>query len=170
MRALRDGLAGSGAGELAGHLARHLAGRSFLVIAGYWPIGSEIDPRPAMHLLHASGAQLALPEATPPGNPLIFRLWSDGDPLLPGRFGTRHPAGPPVTPNLLLVPLLAFDHRGHRLGYGGGYYDRTLVALPQATAIGCAYAAQQVDDLPAAPHDAPLHAIATERGVMVARR
>jgi 5-formyltetrahydrofolate cyclo-ligase len=75
-----------------------------------------------------------------------------------------------VTPDLLLVPLLAFDHRGHRLGYGGGYYDRTLAALPHATAIGCAYAAQQVDDLPATAQDVPLHAIATERGVLVSRR
>jgi 5-formyltetrahydrofolate cyclo-ligase len=169
MRDLRDGLPRDAAGELAGHLARHLAGHTFKVIAGYWPIGSEIDPRPALHRLHRSGAQLALPEATPPGNPLIFRLYIEGDPLLPGLFGTLHPAGPVVTPDLLLIPLLAFDDRGHRLGYGAGYYDRTLAALPRAHAIGCAYAAQQVDQVPTTPHDAALHAVATERGVMLPR-
>jgi 5-formyltetrahydrofolate cyclo-ligase len=159
MRTLRDGLPAEGAGELAAHLAHYLAGQSCHVIAGYWPIGSEIDPRPAMHRLRQTGARLALPEATPPGTALIFRLYAEGDALQPGRFNTLHSTGPVVTPDLLLVPLLAFDGRGHRLGYGGGYYDRTLASLPRARAIGCAYAAQQVDD-------ARLHAIATERGVI----
>jgi 5-formyltetrahydrofolate cyclo-ligase len=167
MLGLRDGLPREGAGELAAHLARHLEGHAFQIIAGYWPIGSEMDPVPAMRRLCAPGGQLALPEATQPGAPLIFRLWADYAPLLPGRFGTLHPAGPPVVPDLVLVPLLAFDARGHRLGYGGGYYDRSLAGLPHARAIGCAYAAQQVDELPVGPYDAPLHAIATERGVIV---
>jgi 5-formyltetrahydrofolate cyclo-ligase len=81
-----------------------------------------------------------------------------------GVFGTQHPAdGEAVMPDWLIVPLLAFDRRGARLGYGGGYYDRTLPLLPRAVAMGVAYAAQEVPEVPAGPHDVPLHAIATER-------
>jgi 5-formyltetrahydrofolate cyclo-ligase len=168
---LRDALQPGAAGtRLSEHLARFLAEyltAQGVTIGGYWPIGSEIDPLPAMRRLRGMGARLALPETTPARTPLRFRLWSEGETLLEGRYGTRHPSGAAVTPDLLLVPLLAFDSRGHRLGYGGGYYDRTLAAWPHAYAIGCGYAAQQVDEIPAVPYDAKVHAIATEHGVSV---
>jgi 5-formyltetrahydrofolate cyclo-ligase len=168
---LRDSLPRTASGPLAQHLAQfladYLAAASAPIIGGYWPIGSELDPRPALRRLRGQGARLALPETTPAKTPLRFRLWSEGETLLEGRYGTSHPSGAAVTPDLLLVPLLAFDHRGHRLGYGGGYYDRTLAAWPHAYAIGCAYAAQQVDEIPAGPYDAKMHAIATEHGVFL---
>lgn len=129
-------------------------------------MGEEIDIRPLLEALHARGHQVVLPETPPRGNPLIFRYWHPGMAMLRERFGTSRPSGDICVPDLLLVPLLAFDRRGHRLGYGGGYYDRTLAGLPDATAIGCAYAAQELDEVPVAEYDAPLHAVATERGVI----
>ncbi len=85
--------------------------------------------------------------------------------LLPGRWGTTHPDGPEAEPDFLLVPLLAWDGAGRRLGYGGGYYDRTLAALPGRFRLGCAFACQRVDEVPAGPHDPLLDAVATEEGV-----
>jgi 5-formyltetrahydrofolate cyclo-ligase len=90
--------------------------------------------------------------------------------MLPERFGTHRPDGEILQPDYLLVPLLAFDRAGHRLGYGGGYYDRTLAGLPAAIAVGCAFAAQELDAVPVAEYDAPLHAVATERGVTLFSR
>jgi len=109
---------------------------------------------------------LALPVTPPRGQPLLFRRWRFGTPLVPGRFGTSVPPedAPVVAPNALLVPLLAFDAAGRRLGYGGGYYDRTLAALPGVWALGVAFAGQQVAKVPAGAHDVPLHGIATEAG------
>lgn len=135
------------------------------VIAGFWPMGREIDIRPLLTAFAAQG-RVVLPETPPRGEPLVFRLWHPGAAMLPGRFGTTWPEGAVVTPDVLLVPLLAFDVAGGRLGYGGGYYDRTLATLPGARAIGCAYAAQQVEAVPTGPHDARLDAVATERGVI----
>lgn len=135
------------------------------VVAGYWPLPGEIDMRPALVALHELGHVVALPVTPPKGNPLSFRRWAPGDALLPGRFGTCHTAGDPVQPDVLLVPLLAFDAAGRRLGYGGGYYDRTLAARPGALAVGCAFAAQQVAQVPTDAHDRRLHAVATEAGI-----
>ena len=148
---------------------RYLLPGRFGVVGGYWPIGSEIDPRPAMARLREAGADIALPETTPGDGILRFRLWAETAATAPGRFGTRHATGRYVVPDLLLVPLLAFDRRGHRLGYGGGFYDRTLAALPGVTAIGCAYDAQKMCAIPDEPTDIALHAIATERCVIVVR-
>ncbi len=135
-------------------------------VGGFWPLPGEIDIRPLLAALHHAGHPVLLPETPPPGQPLIFRHWHPGAALRPGRFNTFHPDGPIETPTWLLVPLLAFDTAGRRLGYGGGYYDRTLAALPGALTIGCAFAAQQIDEVPAGPHDIPLHKIATEIGVI----
>lgn len=135
-------------------------------VAGFWPMGGEIDIRPLLETLHARGHAVLLPETPARGNPLIFRHWHPGMAMLPERFGTLRPTGAVATPDWLLVPLLAFDRAGRRLGYGGGYYDRTLAELPGATAIGIAWAAQEVAEVPAGPHDARLDAIATERGVV----
>jgi 5-formyltetrahydrofolate cyclo-ligase len=86
--------------------------------------------------------------------------------MVPERFGTMRPVGEAMTPDVLLIPLLAFDAAGHRLGYGGGFYDRTLAGLPGRFRLGCAFATQQVDEVPAGPYDIRLDAVATEAGVI----
>src|SRR5262249_49513285 len=111
------------------------------VVSGFWPIGQEIDIRPVLQALHERGHEIVLPETPKRGNPLIFRIWHPGDSMIPERFGTFRPPGPIAVPDFLLVPLLAFDRRGYRLGYGAGYYDRTLAGLPGRFRLGVAYAA-----------------------------
>ena len=152
--------------RLAAHVLRDLPPPEGAVVAGFWPLDGEIDIRPLLGALHARGHPILLPETPPRGTPLVFRRWHPGADLVPGRFGTHHPTGPAMTPDVLYVPLLAFDSAGRRLDYGGGYYDRTLATLPQATAIGCAFAAQQVEKTPDGPHDIALHAVATELGIL----
>jgi 5-formyltetrahydrofolate cyclo-ligase len=148
-------------------LARH-APPEGAIIAGYWPMGDEMDPRPLMLALASLGLALALPVTPPRGQPLTFRAWAPGGALRPGPAGTSEPAeGALVNPDWLLVPLLAFDRAGRRLGYGGGYYDRTLAALPGAKPIGIAYAGQEMAEVPAGPQDFRLPLIATEAGVIL---
>jgi 5-formyltetrahydrofolate cyclo-ligase len=136
------------------------------VVAGYWPVRDEADPRLLMNELAERGAVLALPRIDARHAELSFRRWNAGDPLANNRFAILEPsaAAARVTPDIVLVPLLAFDSTGHRLGYGGGYYDRTLAAL-KARAIGIAYAGQEVDALPREAHDHPLEAVLTENGL-----
>ena len=136
------------------------------VVSGFWPIGEEIDIRPLLHALHARGHTIVLPVTPRRGNPLTFRTWQPGDVLEPERFGTFRPVGQAAVPDFLLVPLLAFDRRGYRLGYGAGFYDRTLAGLPRRFALGVAYAVQEVENVPAGPHDVRLDAVATEHGVI----
>ncbi len=137
-------------------------------IAGFWPMATEIDIRPLMQALEAAGHALALPVTPKRGNPLRFRAWRFGAPLAAGPFGTRQPPAEAaeVVPDALLVPLLAFDRAGRRLGYGAGYYDRTLATLPNAARIGVAFAAQEMAEVPAGPEDVPLPTIATDRGLV----
>ncbi|MGE4061775.1 MAG: 5-formyltetrahydrofolate cyclo-ligase [Rhodospirillaceae bacterium] len=140
-------------------------------IAGYWPLGDELDPRPALEALWNAGALLALPVVAGQGQVLIFRSWKPGDALDQGPFGTQHPnpRAPIVGPHILFVPLIAFDLQGARLGYGAGYYDRTLASLRAqgaVTAIGLAYDAQRVDSVPADPHDQPLDGVITPSGAL----
>jgi 5-formyltetrahydrofolate cyclo-ligase len=151
---------------LTAHVLREAAPPPGAVVAGFWPMGQEIDIRPLLHALYERGHHIVLPVTPKLGEPLRFRLWRPGDVLVREKFGTMRPTGEERVPTFLLVPLLAFDRSGHRLGYGGGYYDRTLSALPEAFALGCGYAAQEVDELPVAPYDVRLHAVATERGVI----
>ncbi len=135
------------------------------VVAGFWPIQNEIDIRPLLLGLHARGHPIALPVTGRRGDALVFRAWAPGETLMPGRFGTSHPAGAVVIPDVLLIPLLAFDGQGNRLGYGGGFYDRTIAGLPGAIRIGCAFAAQELDSVPIGPYDQGLHAVLTETGL-----
>ena len=138
------------------------------IVAGYFPFRDEADPRALMAALSARGHVLALP-CVEPKQPLVFRSWKMGDAMRANAaaYGIAEPltAAPAVVPGIVLVPLLAFDAAGHRLGYGGGYYDRTLVLLPNARAIGVAYAGQEVSALPSQPYDHPLDAIVTENGL-----
>jgi 5-formyltetrahydrofolate cyclo-ligase len=107
-----------------------------------------------------------LPVTPQRGEVLTFRGWQPGDALIPERFGTMRPIGELLTPDTLLIPLLAFDAAGRRLGYGGGFYDRTLAGLPGRFRLGCAFAAQQVDAVPVGPYDMRLDAVATENGII----
>jgi 5-formyltetrahydrofolate cyclo-ligase len=151
--------------QLAGHvlaLARFAPGQA---VAGFWPLPGEIDIRPLLLALAGRGCTMCLPVTPERGSALTFRRWAPGMPMATGPFGTAEPVGPSVTPTVVLVPLLAFDRQGHRLGYGAGYYDRTLSLLSGIRTIGCAFSAQEVAAVPAGPTDIPLHAIATERGL-----
>jgi 5-formyltetrahydrofolate cyclo-ligase len=138
------------------------------IISGFIPYKSEITTVPLMNRLRRSGWQTCLPVVIAPEQPLVFRAWAPGDALVPGVWDIPVPleAAPEVMPDVLLVPMLAFDARGYRLGYGGGFYDRTLEklrALKKVVAIGVAYHAQIVEEVPVGPHDAPLDYVMTER-------
>ena len=137
-----------------------------MVVAGFWPLPGEIDIRPLLLVLAGRGHNVALPITPAVGNPLAFARWRPGDAMVRERFGTVRSIGEPLVPELLFVPLLAFDGRCRRLGYGGGFYDRTLAALPGRPAIGCAFAVQRVDCVAAEAHDMRLDAVATERGLI----
>jgi 5-formyltetrahydrofolate cyclo-ligase len=137
------------------------------VVAGYSPIRSELDPTPLMRALAAQGAKLALPVITARGQSLIFRLYHPGDRLLPGPLGILEPspAAAEIHPDIVLVPLAAFDRAGHRIGYGAGHYDRTLAQLHKSkgfAAIGVAFSDQEVAAVPALQHDVPLDYVLTE--------
>ena len=137
------------------------------VASGYLPIRSELDPRPLMTHLAAAGWRLALPVVVAADSPLLFRAYSFGDSLVRGRFDTEVPAEhkQELQPRLLLVPLLAFDRSGYRLGYGGGFYDRTLSGLRaenQVLAVGVAFAAQEIEQVPRDAMDHRLDWIVTE--------
>lgn len=138
------------------------------IIAGYWPLGDEINCLPALEALCGQGRQVALPVVAGQGLVLIFRRWLAGEPVEPGPFGTSHPTprAPVIEPDALLLPLIAFDSRGHRLGYGAGYYDRTVSALRRQRPmlmIGLAYDEQEVDEVPAEGHDQIMDGIVTDR-------
>jgi 5-formyltetrahydrofolate cyclo-ligase len=138
------------------------------IVSGFSPLKSEINPVPLMRAFATAGARLALPVVAGKGRPLTMRAWAFGDPLVAGVWGIREP-GPQaaeVFPDILIVPLLAFDRTGHRIGYGAGYYDMTIARLrgmKSVIAIGIAYAAQEVDRVPATPRDAALDLVLTER-------
>jgi 5-formyltetrahydrofolate cyclo-ligase len=145
------------------------------IVAGFMPMKSELNPLPLMRKLAAAGARLALPAVAGRGKPLIMRAWAFGAPLAAGVWGIREPepSAPAVAPEIVIVPLLAFDRSGHRIGYGAGYYDLTIAALratQAVVAIGVAFAAQEIVAVPATPHDAPLDLVLTEREVIDLRR
>ena len=158
--------------QAAGHLLELVAGlRGVETVSAYLPIRDELDPAPAMLALHGLGYRLCVPVIEARGRPLRFREWHPGARLASGPFGVRVPeAGDWLVPQALVVPLLAFDRTGNRLGYGGGFYDRTLTALRAngpVHAIGFAYAAQEVERIPIDETDAHLDAVVTEAGVTI---
>ena len=155
--------------DTAGRLSEVLAGYRGVTLAGYMPIRTEIDPLPAMSEAAAHGP-VCVPVIEDNGLPLRFARWEPEVQMVPGPFGAQVPATLDwITPEILIVPLVAFDAAGHRLGYGGGFYDRTLEQLRgtgAALAIGFAYDAQETDALPQEPTDAPLDMMVTETRVI----
>jgi 5-formyltetrahydrofolate cyclo-ligase len=136
------------------------------MVAVYRAIGSEIDADALSMALIRLNRQLCLPVVVERDAPMIFRRWSPGEPLELDAAGVPapFPLAEAVVPELIITPLLAFDARGGRLGQGGGYYDRTFAALPDAIRVGFAYAGQQLEILPVEPHDIRLHGVLTESG------
>ncbi len=139
-----------------------------IVIALYWPVQNEIDCRFLLSDLERRGMRIALPVVVTPHSPLEFRAFSTGDELERGVFNTRHPMpdAPKVTPDVMIVPALAFDREGHRIGYGGGFYDRTIALYDKARAIGFAFSGQIINYVPRTDHDRELEAIITDEGVI----
>jgi 5-formyltetrahydrofolate cyclo-ligase len=138
------------------------------LVSGFMPLNSEISPLPLMRKLSDLGVRLALPVVIGRGQPLSLRAFAFGDALVKGVWGIRvpPPEAPEVEPDVLLVPLLAFDRNGNRLGYGAGYYDMTIAALrtkKRVVAVGIAFAAQEVDEVPTTPRDVQLDLVLTER-------
>ena len=172
MKVLRDELSARDpdAGEtLAGKFPLKLLDRYGPVVSGYWPIGSEVDARALMKRLHGEGAQLCLPRIGDDGVGMTFHAWSPGNVLETTHFGLQQPCASEilVRPTLMLMPLLAFDLEGHRLGYGKGHYDRAIAALREHGRVftcGLAFAGQQLDAVPAEPHDQALDWAMTEKG------
>ena len=145
------------------------------VVAGYAPIRSEFDPMPLLHNLADGGARLALPVIAARDQPLQFREFSNGAALASGPLGILQPAvtAEELVPHILLVPLAAFDRSGHRIGYGAGYYDRSLAALrarKPVIAVGLAFAVQEIDAVPASAHDAALDYVLTDQKTFDLRR
>jgi 5-formyltetrahydrofolate cyclo-ligase len=139
-----------------------------MIVSGFSPMRTEINPLPLMRRAAALGARLALPAIAGRGKPLIMRAYAFGDELARGQWGIREPRpdAPEVAPDILIVPLAAFDRAGHRIGYGAGYYDMTVNALrakKNIVAIGIAFAAQEIASVPATERDARLDFVLTER-------
>jgi 5-formyltetrahydrofolate cyclo-ligase len=159
------------ASAVAGRAAQDLPLPAVAVVSAYWPLEGELDPRPAMRQLAMRGHGLALPRMQGALQPLRFHRWSLDDALVQGPFRVMEPAeGEPVSqPDVVLVPLLAFDRSGRRLGYGAGFYDRTLAAFraerPRLLAMGVAFAGQEVSEVPNGPDDEVLDAVITEEAV-----
>ena len=145
-----------------------ILGATARMIGVYWPFKGEYDPRPLMRSLHAQGMRLALPVVVERARPLVFREWRPGIRMAPGIWDIPVPAeGEPVQPDALVAPLVGFDGLGYRLGYGGGYYDRTLAAMDgPLLAIGVGFELAQLDTIHPQPHDVPMSAIVTERRVL----
>ncbi|MFT6657043.1 MAG: 5-formyltetrahydrofolate cyclo-ligase [Maritalea sp.] len=137
------------------------------IVSLYWAIRDELSTKPLFTQLLGAGHQICLPVVTGRHEALEFRLWQEGQPLAPSGFGTFAPqAGAPVVvPDVMVLPMLAFDNFGNRLGYGAGHYDRSIDGIDKPlTLVGYAFAAQAVDIMLAEPHDQPLHMVVTETG------
>lgn len=167
--AQRDALSVEARADAAAAIARaSLPVELPAVVAGYSPISSELDPFPLMQALADKGATLALPVIIARNQALIFRVWQPDQGLVRGPFGIFQPSSDAdeVDPDIVLVPLAAFDRAGHRIGYGRGYYDRTLQDLrtiKRLTVVGVAFAVQEIETVPRLPHDEQLDCVLTER-------
>ncbi len=163
--ARREAMSVSERSHAAQAMAQRLASLSLPAgpLALYWPIRSEADPRPAAQIWAGQARPLCLPAVTQDG--LIFRAWTPGEALATGPFGLSEPpeSAPAMTPAALIVPLAAFDRRGHRIGYGKGFYDRALARLGPVMTIGLAFATQEIPLVPDEPHDRQLDFVVTER-------
>jgi 5-formyltetrahydrofolate cyclo-ligase len=142
-----------------------------VVVSGFSPIRTEINPLPLLRKLADAGAKLSLPVIAGKGKPLVMRAYAFGDALEARTWGIREPRdeAPEVDPDILIVPLAAFDRQGNRIGHGAGYYDMTinrLRAMKPIMAVGIAYAVQEVDEVPVTPRDARLDLVLTERDVI----
>ena len=159
------------AARLSDHLVERFGHLSGHAVSGYLAIGTEIDVVPAIMRLEQAGLYVTLPVVTGAEQPLTFRRWTAGSKLESGPLRTRHPTSesPEILPDLLIIPMLAFDADGYRIGWGGGFYDRTLAKLraeKEVIAIGAAFSAQLVDKVPRDHFDARLDWIATEMGLI----
>ena len=154
--------------EACRHFFQAIALPSGDVVAGYWRVRDEMDCQPILLGLMKSGQPVVLPVVVGENEPLEMRLWQADESLREAGFGTLAPPdnAPKAQPDIVIMPLLGFDAQGTRLGYGGGYYDRTLAAMPKRPMlVGLAFAIQEFDAIPHEDHDVPLHAIVTENGV-----
>jgi 5-formyltetrahydrofolate cyclo-ligase len=164
--------------DLRAQAAETIAARPFplplapgTIVSGFMPLKSEINPLPLMRKLAEAGARLALPVVDRRGTPLIMRAFAFGDALNSAQWGIREPKpdAPEVAPDIMLVPLLAFDRNGKRIGYGAGYYDMTIAkfrAMKSVATVGIAYAAQEIADVPVTERDARLDLVLTEREII----
>lgn len=160
-------------GAAASRHALQLVPRTAQAVAGYAGFRDEIDPEMLMDLLHLRGVGIGLPVVIGPNKPLQFRRWQPRDLMESGPHGIPQPrpSAPLLEPEIIFMPLVAFDRAGGRLGYGAGYYDRTLKAIRakrKVSVIGLAYSCQEVPHVPVEAHDQLLDAIVTERGVVFA--
>jgi 5-formyltetrahydrofolate cyclo-ligase len=166
--ALPQGTRTEAAQTVAEHFFNHIDLPSGAVVAAYWRIRDELDCQPILVRLMDSLQPVVLPVVLGPEEALEMRVWEQGAALYPSGFGTLAPAelAPQAEPDVVLMPLLGFDHMGTRLGYGGGYYDRTLAQLSKKPRlIGLAFAAQELESIPRESHDIPLDVVVTETGV-----
>lgn len=153
--------------KVANHLRKVLSEQPGSVVALYWPQGDEIDLRPFAQELRQLGYNVALPRAYYKGHPLAFNLWEEGDELERDEAGIPAATGPEVIPTTIIIPMLGYSKNGYRLGYGGGYYDRTLKALPYpAHTVGVCYTELEVPEFPAERHDIRLATIVTGKEVI----
>lgn len=171
-RAARAGLDHNERAEAAAQAAKHFFDAVTLapadVVAVYWRIRDELDCQPILVRLMDANQTVVLPVVQGPEEPLDLRVWEQGASLYEAGFGTLAPSelAPRAEPDVIVMPLLGFDKHGTRLGYGGGYYDRTLAALSKKPRlIGLAFAAQELPEIPREPHDVPLDAVVTEAGI-----
>lgn len=158
----------SAAEAVARHFFESVPLRAGEVVAAYWRIRDELDCQPILVRLMDSNQPVVLPVVTGPDEPLELRVWEPGTALYEAGFGTLAPSelAPRAEPDVVLMPLLGFDGQGTRLGYGGGYYDRTLARMSKKPRlVGLAFAAQEIESIPREEHDIPLDAIVTEAGV-----